>query len=68
MRISIEKAGKSDCLHEYVMDCWTIDINPPIVHRICKHCGQVEHVQDEPAPARQSYEQVSVRFHGKVVR
>ena len=36
------REGKPDCKHEWVYNNMVYTTNPPIVYRICKHCGRVE--------------------------
>ena len=68
MHITIEKPGKPDCKHEYVYSNQVVLTYPEIYHRICKHCGQVEELQDELPPREPSFEELSRQFWGKVVR
>ncbi len=67
MRITVEKAGKADCLHEYVYSPVVLLSYPAIETRICKHCGQVENVSEELSH-EPTYDELYRKFHGDETR
>ena len=44
---------EEECLkiggHCYVVENYVIDTNPPIYHRVCKHCGHTQHGYKQPS-------------------
>lgn len=48
----MEKISKEECLkiggHCYEYENIVINTNPPIYHRICKHCGWVQEGMTQP--------------------
>ncbi len=64
MRVTIVKPGKSDCLHEYVYSDMVLLTYPPIETRICKYCGQVEDLQEDPSRGP-TFGELMQKFHGK---